>query len=175
MLRQKIDEVRAVRKQHPRFFWFAVVVLFLFGLQMVLKVEITPLGYFSLYSDPAYPQKEYKQFLPVNVVRKPNTVSTKVDLMNIYKAPGTGFLMLEILPSRYDILKRSDHCNQVNHKLQRLGLHDNNQSDCKQLEEFNKWFDIYLERINMKEKGMTCLLMEASFSHGEFINLNFGK
>jgi hypothetical protein len=159
MLKEKIDAIKSVRKDHPCFFYFACCVICLYLLQFVVRTEITPLGYFSLYSDPAYPQASYKQVLPA----KGNAP------MDIYNVKGTGFLMLEILPARYDILRKSDHCNQMNPKLQRLGLSDNNTTDCARLDRFHDWFAIYMGRIGLKA-DTSCRLRDFGFRDGKLLD-----
>jgi len=141
MLRKHINALKAIRKNHPLFFFFALMVIGLYGFQLLAKIEITPMGYFSLYSDAAYPQEAYFQVLPEeNKSGKP---------YNIYRTPGTTFLMLEILPTRYDILRRAEHCNPMNPKLKRLGLYDGNTCDCDKLEAFHDWFPVYLQRVGL--------------------------
>ncbi len=149
-----------MRKNHPFFFFFAASVIFLYGVQLLIKTEITPLGYFALYSDPAFPQEAYIQALPAS--------SPDHKPVNIYNTKGQGFLMLEILSTRFFILGKSDHCNQMNHKLQRLGLGDNNNTDCRELEKFHQWFQTYLKKqgINIKDNY---LLNEFGFKDGRLI------
>lgn len=161
MLKKKMRELRDIRNNHPFFFFFSHGVILLYVLQIVLKTEITPLGYFSLYSNPAYPQTSYSQILPAY----PGSETP----VNIYDAKGTGFLMLEILPTRYDILRRSDHCNQMNPKLQRLGLYDNNSHDCRELEKFHDWLPVYMQRIGMPLSG-PYELRDFGFKNGSLIH-----
>jgi hypothetical protein len=161
MFEKKIRELRDIRKNHPFFFFFSHGVIFLYALQILLKTEITPLGYFSLYSNPAYPQIAYSQILPAyQGSEKP---------VNIYEAKGTGFLMLEILPTRYEILRRSDHCNQMNHKLQRIGLYDKNTRDCAELEKFHEWLPVYMQRIGLPLHG-PYELRDFGFKNGALIH-----
>ncbi len=166
MIKTKILDLKLIRKEHPFFFFFGAGLLFLYGLQFALKVEITPLGYFALYSNPSYPQASYQQILPI---KGSEDQESKVDFVNIYDSKGMGFLMLEILPSRYQYLRKSDHCNPANHQLLRLGMYDANSTDCDQLQKFDKWFNIYMQRLNVFDSFDTCLIMEASFKDGELI------
>jgi hypothetical protein len=159
MLKKNIDAIKSVRYKHPRFFYFASCVILLFLLQLVIKTEITPLGYFSLYSDPAYPQASYKQVLPAE-----NNMP-----LDIYSVKGTGFLMLEILPARYDILRQSDHCNQMNHKLQRIGLSDKNTTDCARLGQFHNWFASYMGRLGL-QTDTSYQLLDFGFKDGKLLN-----
>lgn len=135
-----VQYLRQIKRTHKRFFAFACSVLSLYGLQLLLKTEITPIGYFSLYSNRTPVQTVYRQILPVSANGKPE---------DIYRVKGSGFLMLEILPTRYQILSASDHCNQMNHKLQRIGLYDDNTDDCAKLNRFHTWFRLYAGRIGM--------------------------
>lgn len=159
MFRRQLDDIAILRKEHPAFFRFSVFVLGLYALQMLIKTEITPLGYFSLYSNPMKEQASYHQILPYDTV--------KAAPVNIYEVKGTGFLMLEILPTRYDILANSDHCNQMNAKLRRIGLGDNNLSDCQDLRIFRTWFSAYA-RLRGLQMNNTVLL-DCSFRNGKFI------
>jgi hypothetical protein len=173
MFKRKFSELSTIKKNHPVFFFCAAFIIFLYGLQFVLKVEITPLGYFSLYSDPAYTQKSYPQILPVCMKGRESkhSLGLKADFDSIYEVKGAGFLMLEILPTRYDILRKSDHCNQMNHKLQRLGLHDENSRDCEALGEFEKWFSTYKRRLGINSGP--CMLMDVGFKNGKIIDYKF--
>lgn len=140
-----IKTIISCRKSNPILFYSSFVILGLYALQILLRIEITPLGYFSLYSDPMKEQPTYHQILPFDSAReKP---------INIYNVPGTGFLMLEILPTRYEILAGSDHCNQMNHKLRRIGLGDNNCCDCDKLKAFEHWFGVYMKRQDLDVKA----------------------
>ncbi len=157
MLKSTLNNISDIRKSHPGFFKFSVIVLSVYALQMLIKTEITPLGYFSLYSNPMEEQTAYYQILPYDTVQKKP--------LNIYNTSGTGFLMLEILPTRYEILANSDHCNQMNHKLRRIGLGDNNLQDCQHLTSFKTWFKTYANShgIDMKH----AVLLNCGFKDGE--------
>lgn len=159
MFRRQLEDIANLRKEHPSFFWFSVVILSLYALQMLIKTEITPLGYFSLYSNPMKEQASYRQILPYDTV--------KAAPVDIYRVKGAGFLMLEILPTRYDILANSDHCNQMNAKLRRIGLGDNNLTDCQDLKAFNTWFANYA-RLRGLQMSNTVLL-DCSFKNGIFM------
>lgn len=161
MLRRLISDSAKLRKEHPKFFWFSILVLAFYALQMVIRTEITPLGYFSLYSNPMQEQESYHQILPYDTLaQRP---------VDIYKTPGTGFLMMEILPTRYDILKHSDHCNQMNHKLRRIGLGDDNLEDCIRLMEFDRWFKRYgvVQGLDLSNT----ILMDCGFKNGKLIKM----
>lgn len=163
MLRSIFEKLKWQWKQAPLFFVFSLIVLGLYGLQMVIKTEITPLGYFSLYSDPAFEQASYAQNLPVKGDQP----------IDIYQLRGERFLMMEILPTRYEILANSDHCNQMQHKLKRMGISDNNCCDCKQLKNFNPWFKQYTFRLGVDTVGFE--LKTAKFKNGKLINLEHVK
>lgn len=154
MLKPTLNHISEIKKSHPAFFIFSVVVLSVYALQLLIKTEITPLGYFSLYSNPMQKQATYHQILPFDTIENRP--------LNIYEAPGTGFLMLEILPTRYEILANSDHCNQMNHKLRRIGFGDNNLHDCQNLKAFKNWFKDYAtwQGINMQN----AVLLDCGFS-----------
>ncbi|MCC6817606.1 MAG: hypothetical protein IT245_01765 [Bacteroidia bacterium] len=162
MFRRPINDIALLKKSHPRFFLFSVFVLVLYAAQLLIKTEITPLGYFSLYSNAMEEQASYHQILPFDTVNK--------KLINIYQAKGTGFLMLEILPTRYDILSKSDHCNQMNHKLRRIGLGDNNFEDCQKLSNFNSWMTIYGQRQGFNLSPT--ILVDCGFKDGQLIEMN---
>lgn len=150
--------LKSIRKTDPGIFRFVCLVFLLYGLQLILKIEVTPLGYFSLYSNVTPAQPAYYQILP-EVNGKP---------LNIYRAKGSGFLMMEILPTRYKILSESDHCNQMNFRLRRIGLGDNNNTDCNELKKFDAWFRIYAGRQGFEleeEYG----LFEYGFLNGKMI------
>jgi hypothetical protein len=153
-----VQYLKQIRQTHKRFFGFVCSVLLLYALQLVLKTEITPIGYFSLYSNRTPAQSAYNQILP-------SSDSGKVP-ENIYLVNGSGFLMLEILPARYQILSASDHCNQLNHKLQRIGLYDANTGDCEALKRFHSWFRLYAERIGLKLDA-AYTLQDCGFINGQ--------
>ena len=159
MFKKKLHEIKALKKTHPSFFLFAAGILILYFAQFAARTEITPLGYFALYSDPMKAQETYKQILPAC------PAGSATGIANIYKARGQGFLMLEILPTRYDILLKSDHCNQMNHRLQRLGFHDTNKTDCDELTRFREWFNVYMDRIGIDSES--CEPVEFGFRDGE--------
>lgn len=150
--------IKNIRKTDPGIFRFACLIFILYGFQLILKIEVTPLGYFSLYSNVTPTQPAYNQILPA-VNGKP---------LNIYTANGSGFLMMEILPTRYKILSESDHCNQMNFRLRRIGLGDNNDRDCHELKKFNKWFRVYAGRLGF-ELGDDYDLYEYGFLNGKMI------
>ena len=153
-----INYLKQCRKSNLGFFVFVVVVFFLYAIQLVLKTEITPLGYFSLYSNATPKLDAYTQILP----------SAGEDNIpaDIYQLPGTGFILMEILPSRYQILKNSDHCNQMNHKLKRIGLSDMNTCDCEQLKQFSAWYKVFAKRQGI-ELSDHYKIKEFGFLNGE--------
>lgn len=161
MFRQLLTDVRKAKELSPGFFRFSVLVLVLYAMQMVLRIEITPLGYFSLYSNQMSEQQAYTQILPQQSDSLP---------LNIYAGAGDQFLMLEILPTRYQILVHSDHCNQMNHKLERIGLKDNNCCDCDKLASFNQWFKVYAHRAGLDSTGLQ--LREYGFKKGKIVNIH---
>lgn len=163
MIKTSIEKIKILWRQSPLFFIFSLIVLGLYGLQMLIKTEITPLGYFSLYSDPAFEQTSYAQNTPV----KGN------EPINIYNLRGERFLMMEILPTRYEILANSDHCNQMQHKLKRMGFSDNNCCDCNQLRGFNTWFKEYAFRSGVDTIGFE--LKTGYFKNGKIIKLEHVK
>lgn len=165
MLKKILSDVRLYRQNYPRFFIFSVVVLMLYASQFLIKTEITPLGYFSLYSNRALPQKAYFQILPLDT----QTQTPK----DIYQLKGTAFLMLEILPTRYEILANSDHCNQMNHRLRRIGLGDDNMVDCQQLQNFRNWLPVYASKIGLDLKGTQ--LMQIGFNEGKIAEVKHVK
>jgi len=154
------SDIRLFKQHHPKFFWFSTLVVVLYFSQFILKTEITPLGYFSLYSNKMQEQKAYYQILPFDTIRQ--------EPINIYQTNGTGFLMMEILPTRYEILANSDHCNQMNFRLQRLGLRDNNLYDCQNLKSFKDWMYLYAYRqgIDMRHAELRML----GFKNGVLID-----
>jgi hypothetical protein len=145
-----------ILRNYKKFSIFVFIVLGLYSIQLVLKIEITPLGYFSLYSNRSNEQNEYFQILPTN---KLESVP-----LNIYQADGSGFLMMEILPTRYKILKESENCNQMSDKLKRLGIGLHSNEDCEALERFNKWFIQYAQRQGFESDSLT--LFEFGFKSG---------
>ncbi|MFM6984909.1 MAG: hypothetical protein ACKOXF_12300 [Chitinophagaceae bacterium] len=161
MLKQILSDIRLYRQNYPGFFIVSVLVLVLYASQFLIKTEITPLGYFSLYSNRAMPQNAYYQILPVDTLNKRPK--------DIYQLKGTSFLMMEILPTRYEILANSDHCNQMNHRLRRIGLGDNNLEDCQQLQRFRKWLPVYASRIGMDLRGAE--LMQVGFNNGKIVDI----
>lgn len=165
MLKEILSDVRLYRQNYPRFFIFSVVVLMLYASQFLIKTEITPLGYFSLYSNRAMPQKAYFQILPMDT----QTQTPK----DIYRLKGTAFLMMEILPTRYEILANSDHCNQMNHRLRRIGLGDDNTADCQQLQNFRNWLPVYASRVGINLKGTQ--LMQIGFNEGKIVEVKHVK
>ena len=165
MIKKIMSDVRLYRQNYPRFFIFSAVVLVLYASQLLLKTEITPLGYFSLYSNRAMPQKAYYQILPLDT-------QTQIP-RNIYQLKGTAFLMMEILPTRYEILANSDHCNQMNHRLERIGLSDDITTDCQQLQNFRNWLPIYASRIGMALNGTQ--LMQVGFNQGKIVEIKHVK
>lgn len=149
-------------KNKPSFFVFVIIFFLLYGLQLVFRTEITPLGYFSLYSDATSTSKSYKQILPTDLARN--------SPINIYKFKGTAFLPLEILPTRYEILRKSENCNQMNFKLQRFGFTDRNTTDCEELKRFKQWFKLYAERQGLILKDENWSLDEYGFLDGKLIS-----
>ncbi len=161
MLQQWKNDVLVYRKKYPGFFLFTCIILFFYGLQFAIKTEITPLGYFSLYSNRALPQSSYSQILPYDTIKQAP--------INIYELKGTQFLMMEILPTRYELLANSDHCNQMNHRLRRIGLGDNNTSDCQNLQRFREWLPIYASRIQLDLSHAP--IKNIAFSQGNIVDI----
>ena len=56
--------LKQCRKSNFGFFVFVLVVFVLYAIQLALKTEITPLGYFSLYSNETPKMDAYSQILP---------------------------------------------------------------------------------------------------------------
>ena len=87
-----LNYLRQCRKSSFGFFVFVLIVFGVYAVQLVLKTEITPLGYFSLYSNSTPKLDAYTQILP--------SVGEANIPVDIYQLPGTGFIMMEILPTR---------------------------------------------------------------------------
>ena len=157
-----INYLKQCRKSNLGFFVFVVVVFVLYALQLALKTEITPLGYFSLYSNATPKMDAYTQILP-----SAGEDNVPVD---IYQLPGTGFIMMEILPTRYQILMNSENCNQMNHKLHRIGLSDRNTCDCENLKQFVNWYKVFAKRqgIDLFDHYK---IKEFGFLNGEIIRV----
>lgn len=155
-----INYLKQCRKSNLGFFVFVLVVFVLYAIQLVLKTEITPLGYFSLYSNETPKMDAYSQILP-----SAGEDNVPVD---IYQLPGTGFIMMEILPTRYQILKNAENCNQMNHKLKRIGLSDNNTCDCEQLKQFSDWYRVFANRQGI-ELSDRYKILEFGFLNGEIV------
>lgn len=162
MLGRITNNIANLKKEHPAFLVFATIILSLYFMQMMLKTEITPLGYFSLYSNEMKEQNAYYQILPYDTV--------KHQIVDIYSAKGAGFLMMEILPTRYEILANSDHCNQMNNKLRRLGLGDNNVSDCQNLKKFKSWMKVYGHRQGFDFEHI--VLRNCGFKSAKLLEMN---
>lgn len=145
----------------PSFFVFVVIFFLLYGLQLVFRTEITPLGYFSLYSNSTSSSESYKQILPTDIASN--------SPINIYKYKGSVFLPLEILPTRYEILRKSENCNQMNYKLKRFGFTDRNTNDCEELKRFKSWFKIYAARQGLILDDKNWSLDEYGFLDGKLI------
>ncbi len=152
--------LKQCRKSNFGFFVFVLVVFVLYAIQLALKTEITPLGYFSLYSNETPKMDAYNQILPSS-----GEDNVPVD---IYQLPGTGFIMMEILPTRYQILKNAENCNQMNHKLKRIGLIDNNTCDCEQLKQFSAWYKVFASRQGI-ELSNRYKIKEFGFLNGEIV------
>jgi hypothetical protein len=155
-----LNYLKQCRKSNFGFFVFVVVVFVLYALQLVLKTEITPLGYFSLYSNETPKMDAYSQILP-------STGEDNVPV-DIYQLPGTGFILMEILPSRYQILKNAENCNQMNYKLKRIGLIDNNICDCENLKRFSVWYKVFAKRQGI-ELSDSYKIKEFGFLNGQII------
>jgi hypothetical protein len=127
--------------KHPFFFVLYVLISILYVGQLILRMEITPLGYFSLYSQPMLPQDAYVQNLPFD--KKQNQP------IDIYNTSGTSFLMLEILPTRYEVLSNAPFCNPAYEKLKQFGMSFNNE-ECQNLKSFEDWFYTYCKSQNLE-------------------------
>lgn len=158
-----LDYFRQIRRTSGRFTVFVLVTAALYICQLIFRVELTPLGYFSLYSNFTPDAAYYEQILPVG---KDDGIP-----LNIYSTDGSGFLMHEILPTRYQVLKGSDHCNQMNHKLQRIGLSDENTADCERLKNFRQWYAGYAHRHGMPDSGKWELKV-CGFKNGKLLNMH---
>lgn len=134
--------VREMFRLSPLYGALAISVSLLYLMQFILRIEITPLGYFSLYSDPTPAMPYYTQALPADEKGNP---------VNIYKGKGSSFLMYEILPTRFKILSESENCNQMGYKLRHFGIQLSDTEDCKSLRNFDIWFAKYAERSGLGE------------------------
>ena len=158
-----LNYLRQCRKSSFGFFVFVLIVFVVYAVQLVLKTEITPLGYFSLYSNSTPKLDAHTQILP--------SVGEDNIPVDIYQLPGTGFIMMEILPTRYQILKGSENCNQMNHKLKRIGLSDNNACDCEKLKQFTTWYKLYAKRQGI-ELSEQYKIKEFGFLNGKIISVH---
>ena len=154
--------LKQCRQNSPMFLRFVLGLFMVYLFQLISKTEITPLGYFSLYSNATPRMSSYPQILP--------SVGNGNLPLDIYQLPGTGFIAMEILPTRYQILKHADHCNQMNFKLQRLGFSDQNKCDCEKLKLFQSWFLKFAHRQGI-ELSPNYQLKEFGFYNGQLLNV----
>ena len=133
LIQRLITDIRVFKHKYPLFFYINGLLIIVYFIQFVIKTEITPLGYFSLYSHAASQQKTYSQNLPFNQLTK--------QPIDIYNSKGTSFLMHEIVTTRYEILGNSTFCNPQFDKAKKLHLPVSN--DCEKLHEFRKWYYQY--------------------------------
>ena len=125
LIQRIITDIRVFKHKYPLFFYINGLVILVYLFQFLVKTEITPLGYFSLYSQAAVKQKTYSQNLPFNqLTNQP---------IDIYNSKGTAFLMHEIVTTRYEILGNSSFCNPQFDKAKKLYLPATN--DCGKLQE----------------------------------------
>lgn len=137
----------------------AVVMAVFYLLQFLFRIELTPLGYFSLYSDPTPALPFYSQALPSDEQGKP---------INIYRNNGSSFLMYEILPTRYEILSGSEACNQMGYKLRQFGIELKDTADCVRLRQFDAWFSTYAHRTGL---GRIHSVKKYGFLDGKLIHV----
>jgi len=141
MLRQFINRINGFYKKYPSFFYLYCVVFLLYFFQIITKIEITPLGYFSLYSQPMHPQTAYEQILPFNL---------KTNLpINIYESNGGAFLPLEILPTRLEILGNKKRDVEIENLRGKIG-YSASSIEIKSQEAFKKWYYNYCISTNVK-------------------------
>jgi hypothetical protein len=148
------------KNHHKGFFVFTLIVASLYLSQLLFKFEITPLGYFSLYSQYTPKLPYYEQILPVDEKGQP---------INIYEAPGTGFILREILPTRYWVINNSPNGQPLSDKMQKLGLHFHSEKDC--LNGFPKWYKTWLKangHTSVKDSLFLC-----RFNQGQLIQKQY--
>lgn len=148
------------KTQHKRFFYFAIIIGCLYSAQLLLKFEITPLGYFSLYSNYTPHEAYYEQILPFDAEGKP---------INIYASSGTKFILAEILPTRYALIKNSPNGQPNSQRLMQLGLPHHNESIC--LQQFPKWYRQWL--IANGYLTLSDSLFICGFSQGQLIHKRY--
>jgi hypothetical protein len=141
MFLQLKHRIKEFKKDYPFFFIVYVLVFVLYAGQLLLRMEITPLGYFSLYSQPMMPQTSYVQNLPFD--KKKNLP------IDIYHTNGTSFLIFEIVPTRYEVLSNAPFCNPAYQKLKQFGVSFNNE-ECQNLKSFEDWFYTYCKSQNLE-------------------------
>jgi len=162
-MRTKLDDWKAIKRKSPAFFYLSCFIFILYLAQLVLKIEITPLGYFSLYSHGAVEEPSYKMHLPSGPDSLP---------LNIYEARGTAFLPLEIFPERYRVLKQTLNANQMDAKLKKMGIHtkQSGQNDFNNLSKFKFWYPLYLNRLGFDTQQVK--VREFGFKKGEIVYIN---
>ncbi len=133
LIQRLIIDIRVFKHKYPLFFYINGLLILVYLLQFVVKTEITPLGYFSLYSQSTSKQKTYSQNLPYDLIKN--------QPINIYNSKGTSFLIHEIVTTRYEILGNSTFCNPQYDKAKKLHLPVTN--DCGKLKKFRQWYYQY--------------------------------
>lgn len=160
MIQRIITDIRVFKHKYPLFFYLNGFLILVYLSQFVIKTEITPLGYFSLYSQAASQQKTYSQNLPFN------TLSNQP--INIYNSKGTSFLLHEIVTTRYEILGNSSFCNPQYDKAKKLHLPVAN--DCDKLQEFRKWYYQYCINNHIQVPSFEYFTVKkCHFSEGKLI------
>lgn len=154
-----LSQIFYLKKHHPRFLALTISLLFLYGLQFLLRSEITPFGYFSMYSDPAQPLKFYTQIIPADSAGKP---------IDIYNNSWSSSFMFETLPARYNALIQKKNCSQFNYKLAFWGL-QNQANDCENLKPFKTWFVKYAHATNL-DLPANYKLINFGFKNAQLIN-----
>jgi len=161
LIQRIITDIRVFKHKYPLFFYINGLVILVYFFQFLVKTEITPLGYFSLYSQAAVKQKTYSQNLPFNqLTNQP---------IDIYNSKGTAFLMHEIVTTRYEILGNSSFCNPQFDKAKKLYLPATN--DCGKLQEFKKWYYQYCINNHIQVPSFDYFtIKKCYFSEGKLIS-----
>lgn len=144
------------KNQHRGFFIFTLILAVLYCSQLLFRYEFTPLGYFSLYSQYTPKLPYYEQILPVDEKGQP---------INIYEAPGTGFILREILPTRYWLISNSPNAQPMSDRLEKMGLNYHSEKKC--LEGFGKWYQSWL--LTNGHQSVNDSLYLCRFSRGKLI------
>ncbi len=160
-------KIKLFKTKEPGFFYLYVIVFVLYISQLALRIEITPLGYFSLYSNPMSIQSFYSQNLPFN-----NKNNQAID---IYNQSTSLFLPLEILPTRYENLSQAPNDNPLSQKLNQLGIKINTK-DSLEYGKFKLWYYNYCIQQNIKLPDYKDFdIKHCNFKNGQLLNSYFLK